>query len=317
MFHTIDYGSSLDNAGLANYDNFDYLYITRDKYFAYSGETWICDSDSGCSTVGKTFDQNKSYKDSDFCDASNGDCTVTLKVNWKKIDTTINDWRCQGIYSYFITYCDSDDMCEYTRRAYNENGKSYLEYVTGKIDRTTLNVTSCFLDSINDYRCNSNGKYKITTCSDTTCKYTEFNGSSSSGTVDRNSLKKCDETKTMYVTAKSGLNCRAGAGTSYDVVTSFSCGDSVLVNKDSSGGWYYNPEYGCYLIDDYLSDTKKSCGTSCKCTYVRANYKYVNGSSTNNICNTSATFCNGHPRYTGCTYVNGYVYYNSWYWSCS
>lgn len=317
VFHTIDYGSSLDNAGLANYDNFDYLYITRDKYFAYSGETWICDSDSGCSTVGKTFDQNKSYKDSDFCDASNGDCTVTLKVNWKKIDTTINDWRCQGIYSYFITYCDSDDMCEYTRRAYNENGKSYLEYVTGKIDRTTLNVTSCFLDSINDYRCNSNGKYKITTCSDTTCKYTEFNGSSSSGTVDRNSLKKCNDTKTMYVTAKSGLNCRAGAGTSYDVVTSFSCGDSVLVNKDSSGGWYYNPEYGCYLIDDYLSDTKKSCGTSCKCTYVRANYKYVNGSSTNNICNTSATFCNGHPRYTGCTYVNGYVYYNSWYWSCS
>ena len=322
LFHTIDYGGSLDSAGLANYNNPDYLYITKDGYFAYASEAWICDSSSGCSTVGKTFDQDKAYKASEFCDASGGDCTVTLKVNWKKIDTTINDWRCHDKYSYFITYCDSDDMCEYTARAYKENGASYSERVYGKINRNNLNLSSCFVDNIDDYRCNSNGKYKITTCSVTTCIYTELNGNTMNPNnlyiVDRDTLKECvPDTKTMYVTAKSGLNCRAGAGTSYDVVTSFSCGDSVLVNKNSSGGWYYNPEYGCYLIDDYLSDTKKSCGTSCKCTYVRANYKYVNGFSTTNICNTSATFCNGHPRYTGCTVANGYVYYNSWYWSCS
>ena len=322
LFHTIDYGGSLDSAGLANYNNPDYLYITKDGYFAYASEAWICDSSSGCSTVGKTFDQDKAYKASEFCDASGGDCTVTLKVNWKKIDTTINDWRCHDKYSYFITYCDSDDMCEYTARAYKENGASYSERVYGKINRNNLNLSSCFVDNIDDYRCNSNGKYKITTCSVTTCIYTELNGNTMNPNnlyiVDRDTLKECvPDTKTMYVTAKSGLNCRAGAGTSYDVVTSFSCGDSVLVNKNSSGGWYYNLEYGCYLIDDYLSDTKKSCGTSCKCTYVRANYKYVNGFSTTNICNTSATFCNGHPRYTGCTVANGYVYYNSWYWSCS
>ena len=322
LFHTIDYGDSLDSAGLANYNNPEYLYITRDNYFVYSSDVWICDSSSGCSTVGRTFDQDTAYKASDFCDASNGDCTVTLKVNWKKIDTTINDWRCHDKYSYFITYCDSDDMCEYTARAYKENGASYSERVYGKINRNNLNLSSCFVDNIDDYRCNSNGKYKITTCSVTTCIYTELNGNTMNPNnlyiVDRDTLKECaPDTKTMYVTAKSGLNCRAGAGTSYDVVTSFSCGDSVLVNKNSSGGWYYNPEYGCYLIDDYLSDTKKSCGTSCKCTYVRANYKYVNGFSTTNICNTSATFCNGHPRYTGCTVANGYVYYNSWYWSCS
>ena len=317
IFHTINYGDSLNSAGLANYNNFDYLYITKDGYFAYDSETWICDSSSGCSTVGKTFDQNTAYKASDFCDASGGDCTVTLKVNWKKIDATINDWRCQGIYSYFITYCDPDDMCEYTAVAYKENDKSYFEYTVGKIDRTTLNNSSCFIDSVNDYRCNSNGKYYITTCSETTCNYTEFDGSSEYGTVDRNSLKKCDETKTMYVTAKNGLNCRSGPGTSYDTVNSFSCGERVLVNKDYSGGWYYSPEYGCYLIDDYLSDTKKSCGTSCYCTSTRASYKYVNGFSSSNVCAKNVEFCNGHQRYTGCVVENGYVYYNSWYWVCS
>ena len=219
LFHTIDYGDSLDSAGLANYNNPEYLYITRDNYFVYSSDVWICDSSSGCSTVGRTFDQDTAYKASDFCDASNGDCTVTLKVNWKKIDTTINDWRCQGIYSYFITYCDSDDMCEYTAVAYKENRESYFKHVVGKIDRTTLNNSSCFLDSINDYRCNSNGKYKITTCSETTCNYTEFNGSSASGTVDRDTLRNCITQEHTHVWKARGIR-KFAIGQS----TQFTCG---------------------------------------------------------------------------------------------
>ena len=220
IFHTINYGDSLNSAGLANYNNFDYLYITKDGYFAYASETWICDSSSGCSTVGKTFDQDKAYKASEFCDASNGDCTVTLKVNWKKIDTTINDWRCQGIYSYFITYCDPDDMCEYTAVAYKENDKSYFEYTVGKIDRTTLNNSSCFIDSVNDYRCNSNGKYYITTCSETTCNYTEFDGSSEYGTVDRDTLSGCVTQEHTHVWKARGIR-KFAIGQS----TQFTCGN--------------------------------------------------------------------------------------------
>ena len=220
IFHTINYGASLNSAGLANYNNFDYLYITKDGYFAYASETWICDSSSGCSTVGKTFDQNTAYKASDFCDASGGDCTVTLKVNWKKIDATINDWRCQGIYSYFITYCDPDDMCEYTAVAYKENDKSYFEYTVGKIDRTTLNNSSCFIDSVNDYRCNSNGKYYITTCSETTCNYTEFDGSSEYGTVDRDTLSGCVTQEHTHVWKARGIR-KFAIGQS----TQFTCGN--------------------------------------------------------------------------------------------
>lgn len=220
LFHTIDYGDSLDSAGLANYNNPEYLYITRDNYFVYSSDVWICDSGSGCSTVGKTFDQDKAYKASEFCDASNGDCTVTLKVNWKKIDATINDWRCQGIYSYFITYCDPDDMCEYTAVAYKENDKSYFEYTVGKIDRTTLNNSSCFIDSVNDYRCNSNGKYYITTCSETTCNYTEFDGSSEYGTVDRDTLRNCITQEHTHVWKARGIR-KFAIGQS----TQFTCGN--------------------------------------------------------------------------------------------
>ena len=220
LFHTIDYGDSLDSAGLANYNNPDYLYITKDGYFAYDSETWICDSSSGCSTVGKTFDQDKAYKASEFCDASGGDCTVTLKVNWKKIDTTINDWRCHDKYSYFITYCDSDDMCEYTARAYKENGASYSERVYGKINRNNLNLSSCFVDNIDDYRCNSNGKYYITTCSETTCNYTEFDGSSEYGTVDRDTLRNCITQEHTHVWKARGIR-KFAIGQS----TQFTCGN--------------------------------------------------------------------------------------------
>lgn len=220
LFHTIDYGDSLDSAGLANYNNPDYLYITKDGYFAYASEAWICDSSSGCSTVGKTFDQDKAYKASEFCDASGGDCTVTLKVNWKKIDTTINDWRCHDKYSYFITYCDSDDMCEYTARAYKEKGASYSERVYGKINRNNLNLSSCFVDNIDDYRCNSNGKYKITTCSETTCNYTEFDGSSEYGTVDRDTLRNCITQEHTHVWKARGIR-KFAIGQS----TQFTCGN--------------------------------------------------------------------------------------------
>ncbi len=263
LFHTIDYGDSLDSAGLANYNNSDYLYITKDGYFAYASEAWICDSSSGCSTVGKTFDQDKAYKASEFCDASGGDCTVTLKVNWKKIDTTINDWRCHDKYSYFITYCDSDDMCEYTARAYKENGASYSERVYGKINRNNLNLSSCFVDNIDDYRCNSNGKYKITTCSVTTCIYTELNGNTMNPNnlyiVDRDTLKECvPDTKTMYVISSNGVNCRYGAGTSYGIAVAYSCGAALTVNVNATNGWYYVTNDGCYSVGSALSSSKPS-----------------------------------------------------------
>ena len=221
LFHTIDYGGSLDSAGLANYNNPDYLYITKDGYFAYASEAWICDSSSGCSTVGRTFDQDTAYKASDFCDASNGDCTVTLKVNWKKINKTINDWRCHDKYSYFITYCEPNYMCEYTAVAYKENGESYFKHAVGKIDSSTsLNNSSCFLDSINDYRCNSNGKYYITKCSETTCNYTEFDGSSEYGTVDRDTLRNCITQEHTHVWKARGIR-KFAIGQS----TQFTCGN--------------------------------------------------------------------------------------------
>ena len=185
IFHTINYGDSLDSAGLANYDNPDFVFITRDKNFALANEQWICDSDSGCSTVGKTFDQDKVYKASDFCDASEHDCTVVLKVNWREL---IEDYRCKadddGIYR--IVYC-SEDTCIYDEYQYEDaNGDFHTETEIKEIDRSLLkgnNTDNCYKEFPDDdqykgYRCNANGTYHITICSAADCYYDELNGKS-------------------------------------------------------------------------------------------------------------------------------------------
>ena len=135
-FYSINYGKQTRKDGLINYNNSKYLNITRTGYSAVSGNQWICQS--GCTTNNKTFNQASIYKASDFCDASNGDCTVTLGVNWEQV---INDYRCST----------------------SDNNNYYL----------------------------------ITTCNDTTCKYTSKNDTTTSGTVNRNSLTICP-TATFY-----------------------------------------------------------------------------------------------------------------------
>ena len=154
-------------------------------------------------------------------------------------------------------------MCEYTARAYKENGASYSERVYGKINRNNLNLSSCFVDNIDDYRCNSNGKYKITTCSVTTCIYTELNGNTMNPNnlyiVDRDTLKECvPDTKTMYVTSSNGVNCRYGAGTSYGIAVAYSCGAALTVNVNATNGWYYVTNDGCYSVGSALSSSKPS-----------------------------------------------------------
>ena len=91
--HTIKYGEKLNSSGLQNYNNGSSLNIVKTGYSAPSGSEWICQS--GCYTSNKTYSQETVYSyfnesnNPTFCDASKGDCTVVLGVNWKPITYTI------------------------------------------------------------------------------------------------------------------------------------------------------------------------------------------------------------------------------------
>ena len=86
IVQSINYGEELGTNGLVNYNNSNYINIKRTGYKVKANAQWNMKADG----TGKSFNQIDQYKASEFCDASNGDCTVTLYVNWTPTDYTIN-----------------------------------------------------------------------------------------------------------------------------------------------------------------------------------------------------------------------------------
>ncbi len=202
-FFSINYGSRTDSDGLINYNNSKYLKITKTGYTAVSGEEWICLG--GCTTSGKTFSQTSVYSASDFCDASNGDCTVILGVNWSPDEIKeIADYRCHKDGSdYHITQC-SNGICNYDEK----DGKS----VTGSVNQSDLRTGTgpeyCFTEQIttyDGYRCSGSDRYHITYCSGSRCLYDKKNDVSASGIVLRKSLAICPTFEEIYNLTKVTL----------------------------------------------------------------------------------------------------------------
>ena len=268
-FFTLNYGSSTNSDGLPNYNNLKYLNITKTGHNAISGQEWKCLS--GCTLSGKVFNQATVYKASDFCDASKGDCTVTLGVNWVASTYTIT-LDSQGATSSGTT-------------------KVYYQYNTTK----TINGTVCYYYTNSTLtNCLSNG-YNITKPTKTNHTfsgyYTGTNGSgtnyvNSSGTFINNVYKTTGNrtlyakwtlnTKKMYVNDINGLYCMSKSGGG-ERIKLFSCGDVITVKANSEpNGWYYVPNLGCYSSGEYLSDTLtvncsggtpsgSGCGIPCSC----------------------------------------------------
>ena len=268
-FFTLKYGSSTNSDGLPNYNNSKYLNITKTGHNAISGQEWKCLS--GCTLSGKVFNQATVYKASDFCDASKGDCTVTLGVNWVASTYTIT-LDSQGATSSGTT-------------------KVYYQYNTTK----TINGTVCYYYTNSTLtNCLSNG-YNITKPTKTNYTfsgyYTGTNGSgtnyvNSSGTFINNVYKTTGNrtlyakwtlnTKKMYVNDINGLYCMSKSGGG-ERIRLFSCGSVITVKANSEpNGWYYVPNLGCYSSGEYLSDTLtvncsggtpsgSGCGIPCSC----------------------------------------------------
>ena len=76
----INYGESLNKDGLVNIQNPNYVNLTYSLHTFNNDTAWECISDE---CKGQKFDQSTSYAASSFCNAKDGNCTATLKVNWR------------------------------------------------------------------------------------------------------------------------------------------------------------------------------------------------------------------------------------------
>lgn len=121
------------------------IYITRQGYSVPIGGEWVCLE--GCTISGKTFSQSVVYKHSDFCDASNKDCTVVLGVNWKinKYTVTYNSNGGTGImassdYTYGVAQALSANV--FTKDGYTFKNWNTKADGTGTnyMDKQSINI---------------------------------------------------------------------------------------------------------------------------------------------------------------------------------
>ena len=229
----INYNSETSENGLSDYNNKDYMNIIRNDYATIFDKEWIC-LDGGCKD--EIYSQSSKYNAGDFCDAINGDCTVTLGVNWFK--TNINgvryDQKTKEGYTavYNITNCPDMNYCYYSLL----NGISYNSNNTNVFDNDIIVPFANGIDKSYSNRPNLS-----------------------------NSLTGGES---LYITATDGLNCRYGASTDTDIKYAFGCGTELHVYKttmatssDKSQWWYYYESGNCYLHGGSLSKTAVSCAS--------------------------------------------------------
>lgn len=275
-FFSIDYDSTTGESGLPNYNNSSYMKITKTNYAVDSGSEWLCKS--GCKDTGAVYSQSEEYSHSDFCDASNGDCTVELSVNWISTNDTIGGDR---------YYCDgSSEKCNLVDPFYCD--KFY--------------VTSCNTGTGVCNYTQKNGVAKVGTVVRNQLALL---------------LAEAKCSNTYYVTTSLGLNCRKTPTSDGEVVTTFSYCSSVLGGKTStlnSNGynWHYNLTYNCYYVGAYVSETSPCsssgdtgvglCGTCVKDTQCSGNLICSSDSSacgSSKCCNYSQDTISGSNIWCG------------------
>lgn len=258
VFFTIKYGEKIGDNGLPNYNNSNYLYITKVGHSVTPNAEWICSS-GDCKGKSPYSQSSTKYKASDFCDASNGDCTVVLKVNWKvnkvfiKFSTNGGSIQSNSTTSSGNAYKWQKNSNNIISRT-NANGNTYsdtfftINYGTSTGTDGLPNYDNSSYLNVSCVNCkdNKNGRgvpNKEWICLEGTCKGTTYNQSSVYNASDF-----CDASS-GDCTVALGVNWEA-----YKEVNDYRC------EKDSNGNSQTDPHY--YItscVGEWCYYTRKNC----------------------------------------------------------
>ena len=329
------YTQSVNHGGtvnLVNYNNSKNLKITRSGYTAPDGAEWICHS--GCTTANKTYDHiSVDYNSSDFCDTSNGNCTVVLKVNWQR----------PTLYSKIL----ADNPTRKTRTDFStafttSNGGNTIYSASGQDGKTTY----YFAGSVTNNYVLFAGKYwRIVRINEDNSVRLIYAGTSATDTAGFSSTSQVFNSSgnnAVYVGYKYtsgsqyGLDTNSSIKTHLDswytsnIKTSYDgyvsrtaiycndrqCGDKCVT---SSGTW--NPDSGKVNYKSYLRLTNSMYAPSFECS--KLNDRFTTSSSTGNgelynasgVASPIATITADEVAYAGgyysATNTSYYIYQNA------
>ncbi|MDD6879739.1 MAG: InlB B-repeat-containing protein [bacterium] len=223
------YGETISKTGLADYNNSNYINVSKVGYNVPSGAEWKCVS--GCSDKNKTFSQasDTNYTSDDFCSGSNGNCSVYLDVNWVpntySISYNLNSGTqaSSGVPTIYTYGVGATINGKPTRSGYKFNGWSTSSSLSSPSFAKTISNTDT-----------GNKTYYAKWCQN--CSSVS-NGSCS---LNANTAGKC----TYTTSCNTGYTLTSGSGTRNPVCT---------VNKVKVK--YYIPENKCTITDGPSDDT--------------------------------------------------------------
>ena len=211
-----------------------------------------------------------------------GNSDITMYAQWRRNRVIINFSVNGGILISTAAYSvDANDIV-------TQNGSNlYSMYYNDTIMSTGLpnynnssylNIMRNGYEGVSgaEWKCLSGNCTKQTYSQDTnTYKASDFCDASKTDCTITLGVNWTEvSTKTMYINANIGLNCRSGSGTSYSIVTAYACGVPVKVRTKLVNDWWYEVDDKCYMSKggtgsddnwkDYLVDSrsKLTCPTS-------------------------------------------------------
>lgn len=120
-----EYGGKLAENGLLNYNNAEYVNIVKTGYTVKRNAEWKIGN--------KIYDQYTQYKISDLADISNGDKTITIKVNWQANSYKVKfDGNGNTGGSTANKTCTYDSDCTLTTNGYSKKGYTFTGWNTKK-----------------------------------------------------------------------------------------------------------------------------------------------------------------------------------------
>ena len=303
IISSINYGETLSSDGLPDWNNTNYINVTKAASKASSGAEWKCLS-GNCSK--STYNQTTAYSASDFCNLSSGDCTVTLGVNWTS-STTATFFPNGGKFS--------TGAASYTMQA-----TVGTKYQFSELPIPSISKSNCTLDGW--YEGSTSGsiyrQYFYLESGDTNLNYYAHWSCGSSGSSSTYTATFYPNGGSFSTGVASWSKAVIGGNQYYFSNLGI---PSVSRSNCSQDGWHFNSPTGTVYRQWFSLDSSApfyanwSC--SCSCQYVTKTYKYVSGSSTNNICTSTEKVCNGTQlKYTGCSINNDTISYRQWYYVC-
>ena len=180
IIHTIPYGDTLTtNKGLLNWNNDDYLSISKTGYTIDSSAVWSKSSNWS----ENAFNQSDAYPASDFCNASVGDCTAELYANWRpmtyRISYDYNSGRApsSGVPRHYTYGVGETINGSPTRSGYTFNGWSFNSNLSSvafvkNISNTTTGNKTLYAKWCQNCASVSHGTCRLSADTAGTCSYT-------------------------------------------------------------------------------------------------------------------------------------------------